>query len=177
MNLHDLALYKAMEGESAPSVTVEPLEITENGEYSEEGKAYSPVTVNVPDPILASATIVNNTGALMAVQGLTISDTGGQKVVRNNSINVQNGGSATLYGSLSNMNRLNSCRFHTEVSINKSVLSSVDKLSLGLNPSSAETGSSIIHVSALDNSTYWRFLMKINHTEDTHLTITFSITS
>ncbi len=46
MNLHDLALYKAMEGEGS-SVTVEPLEVTENGEYSEEGKAYSPVTVNV----------------------------------------------------------------------------------------------------------------------------------
>ena len=29
------------------SIEVEPLTVTENGTYSEEGKAYSPVTVNV----------------------------------------------------------------------------------------------------------------------------------
>jgi len=32
---------------SGPSITVIPLSVTENGTYQEEGKAYSPVTVNV----------------------------------------------------------------------------------------------------------------------------------
>lgn len=31
-----------------PSITVVPLSVTENGTYEESGKAYSPVTVNVP---------------------------------------------------------------------------------------------------------------------------------
>ena len=46
-------------------VTVEALSVTENGTYSEEGKAYSPVTVNVAgetsDFSTAEVTIVNNT--------------------------------------------------------------------------------------------------------------------
>ena len=33
--------------EGGPAVTIEALSVTENGTYSEEGKAYSPVTVNV----------------------------------------------------------------------------------------------------------------------------------
>ena len=33
---------------SGPSITVIPLSVTENGTYQESGKAYSPVTVNVP---------------------------------------------------------------------------------------------------------------------------------
>lgn len=53
MNAKDLLVYQALVGEtsgsSEPSVTVEPLEVTENGEFTApEGKAYSPVTVNVP---------------------------------------------------------------------------------------------------------------------------------
>ena len=32
----------------SPSITIEPLSVTSNGIYQEEGKAYSPVTVNVP---------------------------------------------------------------------------------------------------------------------------------
>lgn len=46
-------------------VTVEALSVTENGIYSEAGKAYSPVTVNVAggssDFSTAQVTIVNNT--------------------------------------------------------------------------------------------------------------------
>ena len=42
-------------------VTVEALSVTENGEYSEEGKAYSPVTVNVTsDFSIATITFTNN---------------------------------------------------------------------------------------------------------------------
>ena len=37
-------------GGGGSSVTVEALSVTENGTYSEEGKAYSPVTVNVEAP-------------------------------------------------------------------------------------------------------------------------------
>lgn len=53
MNAKDLLIYQALtsetSGSSEPSVTVEPLEVMENGEYTApEGTAYSPVTVNVP---------------------------------------------------------------------------------------------------------------------------------
>ncbi len=39
---------------------VESLSVTENGTYSEEGKAYSPVTVNVPIPTLETKSITAN---------------------------------------------------------------------------------------------------------------------
>lgn len=49
MNIKDFILgYLIGKGDGGGSgVEVEPLTVTENGEYSEEGKAYSPVTVNV----------------------------------------------------------------------------------------------------------------------------------
>lgn len=48
---------------NASAVTVEALSVTENGTYSEEGKAYSPVTVNVDsDYTTAEVTIINNIG-------------------------------------------------------------------------------------------------------------------
>jgi hypothetical protein len=37
-------------GDETTDVTIEQLSVTENGTYSEEGKAYSPVSVNVPLP-------------------------------------------------------------------------------------------------------------------------------
>lgn len=37
-------------GESGGDITIEQLTVTENGEYSEQGVAYSPVIVNVPTP-------------------------------------------------------------------------------------------------------------------------------
>ena len=39
---------------NVPQTTVEALSVTQNGTYSEQGKAYSPVTVNVPEGITAS---------------------------------------------------------------------------------------------------------------------------
>ena len=41
-------------------VTVVPLSVTENGTYSEEGKAYSPVQVSIPDPVLKTKNITDN---------------------------------------------------------------------------------------------------------------------
>lgn len=41
---------KKYRGGGGGDVTVVPLSVTENGTYSEEGKAYSPVSVNVPLP-------------------------------------------------------------------------------------------------------------------------------
>lgn len=43
----EMFLLKASEGGGGGDVKVEPLTVTENGTYSEEGKAYSPVIVNV----------------------------------------------------------------------------------------------------------------------------------
>lgn len=52
-------LNKAGEG-SGGDVTIEQLNVTENGTYSEEGKAYSPVIVEVPEPTLITKTITEN---------------------------------------------------------------------------------------------------------------------
>lgn len=51
MNIKDFILGYLIgknDGGGGSGVEVEPLTVTENGEYSEEGVAYSPVTVNVP---------------------------------------------------------------------------------------------------------------------------------
>jgi hypothetical protein len=48
VNRKEYFLKKA--GEAGGDVTVVPLSVTENGTYSEEGKAYSPVTVEVAPP-------------------------------------------------------------------------------------------------------------------------------
>lgn len=47
-------------GEELHDVTVEQLSVTENGIYSEEGVAYSPVIVNVPAPVLDELTVTEN---------------------------------------------------------------------------------------------------------------------
>ena len=48
-------------------VTIEQLNVTENGTYSESGKAYSPVVVNVPaPPIPENAYLLNNLNGLPA---------------------------------------------------------------------------------------------------------------
>jgi len=52
-------LAKAGEG-SGGDVTIEQLDVSENGTYSESGKAYSPVVVNVPQPTLTTLTATEN---------------------------------------------------------------------------------------------------------------------
>ena len=47
-------------GEGTSPVAVEQLNVTENGTYSETGKAYSPVIVEVPEPTLITKTITEN---------------------------------------------------------------------------------------------------------------------
>lgn len=47
-------------GEELHDVTIEQLTATENGTYSEEGVAYSPVIVEVPEPTLISKSITAN---------------------------------------------------------------------------------------------------------------------
>ena len=47
-------------GEGTSPVAVEQLNVTENGTYSETGKAYSPVIVDVPAPTLITKTITEN---------------------------------------------------------------------------------------------------------------------
>lgn len=71
MNLHDLALYQAMNGEGS-SVTVEPLEVTENGDYTaEDGKAYNPINVYI-EPKFAYVTVRNRTSYSLTCTGYGI---------------------------------------------------------------------------------------------------------
>ena len=59
-------LAKAGEG-SGGDVTIKQLNVTENGTYSESGKAYSPVVVNVPTPpVPENAYLLNNLSDLPA---------------------------------------------------------------------------------------------------------------
>ena len=62
MRLFDLFIQKAIVGEGGGSqITVEPLNATENGIYNAgSGKAYNPVSVDVPEPTLISKSITEN---------------------------------------------------------------------------------------------------------------------
>ena len=51
---------KKYRGGGGGDITVVPLSVTENGTYSEEGKAYSPVQVSVPAPVLKTKNITDN---------------------------------------------------------------------------------------------------------------------
>lgn len=48
MSFFDILLAKKLSGGGGGDVTIEQLDVTENGTYSETGKAYSPVNVNIP---------------------------------------------------------------------------------------------------------------------------------
>ncbi len=65
------------------NIDVEPLNVTQNGVYSESGKAYSPVTVNVSggssknvQTVQQGATRVNSTSYAKACGDITVSKTG-----------------------------------------------------------------------------------------------------
>ena len=58
MDFFDILLAKKLEDDRDP--TIEGLSVTENGIYSEENKAYSPVIVEVPAPTLKTKTITEN---------------------------------------------------------------------------------------------------------------------
>ena len=61
MDLYDILAAEALNGGGGGGdITVEPLSVTENGSYpAPSGKAYSPVTVNVPNPSTGKLTITN----------------------------------------------------------------------------------------------------------------------
>ena len=59
MELYDLLFANKING-GGSSVTVEPLSVTQNGTYSETGKAYTPVAVNVPNPSTGTLNITEN---------------------------------------------------------------------------------------------------------------------
>ena len=58
MDFFDILLAKKLEDDRDP--TIEGLSVTENGTYSEPGKAYSPVIVEVPEPTLITKSITAN---------------------------------------------------------------------------------------------------------------------
>lgn len=61
MSFYDILLAKKLGGGGGSSVTVEPLSVTQNGTYSETGKAYSPVSVSVPQPSGSTSISENGT--------------------------------------------------------------------------------------------------------------------
>lgn len=65
MDFYDILLAKKLSGGGGSSVEVEPLSVTENGTYTaEEGTAYSPVDVNIPQPKMRKITVTNNRNTL-----------------------------------------------------------------------------------------------------------------
>ena len=97
MELYDLLLANKINGGGGggSSVSVEPLSVTQNGTYSETGKAYSPVNVSVPNTYSASdeGKVVSN-GALVAQSSQTIDSNGTYDTTLKNSVtvNVSGGG-------------------------------------------------------------------------------------
>lgn len=83
-------------GGGGSSVDVEPLSATQNGEYSEEGVAYSPVTVDVPNSYTAGdeGKVVSN-GALVAQSSdtVTANDTYDTTLINSLTVNVSGGAS------------------------------------------------------------------------------------
>lgn len=86
MNLYDILLARCIcSNKEDESVTVTPLEVTENGEYeAEEGYAYNPVTVNVSgggggDLTTAEVTLVNNSSVNIQFYGAFCYDEGGEQ--------------------------------------------------------------------------------------------------
>lgn len=87
-------------GGGGSSVDVEPLSITANGTYTAEtGKAYSPVTANVPNSYAAGdeGKVVSN-GALVSQTSTTITENSTVDTTLNNSVtvNVSGGGGGGL---------------------------------------------------------------------------------
>ena len=96
MNIKDFILgYLIGKGDGGGGASVEPLEVTENGTYSEEGVAYSPVTVDVPNSYSAGdeGKVVSN-GALVAQSSDTVTQNGTVDTTLINSllVNVSGGG-------------------------------------------------------------------------------------
>ena len=62
MELYDLILSaKLTKGGGGSETQIDPLSVTENGTYTaEDGHAYSPVTVDVPNPSTGSISIIEN---------------------------------------------------------------------------------------------------------------------
>lgn len=91
---------KAASGGGGSSVDVEPMSVTENGTYTAPaGKAYSPVTVNVPNSYAAAdeGKVVSN-GALVAQTSDTVTQNGTVDTTLINSllVNVSGGGASNI---------------------------------------------------------------------------------
>ena len=88
MSYYDILLAKQLSGGGGGDITVESLSVTANGTYSApSGKAYSPVTVNVPNP---------STGTLNITANGTYDVTEKASAV----VNVSGGGSSLIVGAL-----------------------------------------------------------------------------
>lgn len=99
MNIKDFILgYLIGKQDGGGGASVEPLTVTENGEYSEEGVAYSPVTVDVPNSYSAGdeGKVVSN-GALVSQTSDTVTQNGTVDTTLINSllVNVSSGGGAS----------------------------------------------------------------------------------
>ena len=102
MNIKDFILGYLIgknDGGGGSSVDIEPLSVTENGEYSEEGVAYSPVTVDVPNSYTAGdeGKVVSN-GGLVSQTSDTVTENGTVDTTLINSllVNVSGGGGGNI---------------------------------------------------------------------------------
>ena len=70
-------------GETTPSIEVEPLYVSSNGEYTaDEGHAYNPVEVSISDPSFYKTKIVNNSSIEIGVLKPEIGTVSYRKMVR-----------------------------------------------------------------------------------------------
>ena len=176
MNLHDLVLYQAMNGEAEPSVTVEPLEVTENGEYSEEGKAYSPVTVDIANEanlIMTNIQVVNQTNTEINIKGFSTARQTETNIalcyaLMTVSANSTKSIMVPKYSTKTSYNQYG-CAFNTSVVVMNSVAETVNV--------TASAGT--VHFYKADvGSSFTTFLLELSANNPTAMvTLTFSISS
>ena len=97
-SIREIAIAKAIGGGGGQSITVEALNVSQNGTTTApEGKAYSPVNVSVPNSYTqADEGKVVDQGALVAQTSKSITTNGVHDTTLNNSVNVSVPAGATV---------------------------------------------------------------------------------
>lgn len=141
---------------SGTVVEIEALSVTENGTYSETGKAYSPVTVNVSGggANFLEVTISNQCGAQVSAWYPTV-DNNGNVVYNGGKVNIANGSSA----SVPTLGQNNSSQYTNSV-----IMIGCSTVSTASNLVATGAASSTAKIGAIQTTAYIRCYEQVNGT-------------